>query len=146
MNISRLLRVTGLVAIPVLGAALPTAIGQPAAGGQPPAATQPPPPREGGPEGEGSKWRQEYRQELREHPRLARALVALHEAKEYLEKAPNEFGGHKASAIKSIDESIKELKEAIKFDPKQEPPKRGEGGEGRPPRGPKGGNAPKGGQ
>jgi hypothetical protein len=148
MNASRLIKVVGLAALPVLAAALPTAIGQPAAGGQPPAATQPPPPPpheggprgDGGPDGEGSKWRQEYRQELREHPRIARAIVALHEVKEHLEKAPHDFGGHKAAAIKSVDESIKELKEAIKFDAKAEPPKR-DGG----PRGPKGA-APKGDQ
>lgn len=82
-----------------------------------------------------SKWAEEYRQELREHPRLARALVSLHEAKDYVEKAPNEFGGHKASAIKAAEDAIKEIKEAMKFDATRE----GGDDEGRPGRDGKGG-------
>ncbi len=153
MNVSRLMKVAGLVAIPVFAAALPTAIGQPPAD----AGKQPPPPKErpgrGGdgdrrPEGDnegGGKWRQEYKEELREHPRLARAIVALHEVKEHLEKAPHDFGGHKVAAIKAVDDAIKELKEAIKFDAKHEGGDKGKDGDkgekgerGRPERGPKG--------
>jgi hypothetical protein len=35
-----------------------------------------------------------------------------------LEKAANDFGGHKAEAIKSIDEAIKHLKLAETYDKK----------------------------
>jgi hypothetical protein len=64
--------------------------------------------------------REKMRQELREHPRIARAIIELHETRHYLEHAPNDFGGHKADAIKSIDESIMQLKEALKYDEKHE--------------------------
>ncbi|HVU63425.1 MAG TPA: hypothetical protein VHC70_05580 [Phycisphaerales bacterium] len=73
-----------------------------------------------GERGPRSKWAEEFRTEVREHPSMGRALVALHEAKDYMEKASNDFGGHKAASIKACDEAIKELKEAIKFDAKRE--------------------------
>jgi hypothetical protein len=41
-----------------------------------------------------------------------------------MDKAPNDFGGHKAAAIKACDDAIKEITEAMKFDPKR--------GEGKP--------------
>ena len=66
------------------------------------------------------KWREEFKTELKEHPRLAHSLVELHVTKEHLKNAPHDFGGHKAAAIAAIDEAIKQLKEAIKFDVKQE--------------------------
>ncbi len=118
------------VAILAGGIALWPANAQPTgskpAGDQPPAGGRPatPGPRGGDRGGEPpSEWREKLKDELREHPRLGRALLALHEARDYLDKAPNEFGGHKKSAIESIDNSIKELVQAIKFDEKREPPK-----------------------
>jgi hypothetical protein len=95
----------------------------------------------GGERGPRSKWAEQYKEELREHPRMARSLIALHETKEHLENAGHDFGGHKVAAIKAIDEAIKELKEAIKFDAKQEE-KKGEGEGRRPGRGGPGGERP----
>ncbi len=121
------------VALLATGVALWPASAQPT--GDKPVVTQPagdkpagekgrpntPGPRGGDRAGEPpSEWREKFKDEVREHPRIGRALVALHEAKEYLEKAPNEFGGHKKAAIESLDASIKELKEAIKFDEKRD--------------------------
>lgn len=124
------------IAIPVLAFALIPAVAQPA--GTPPTPTNPAPPgpRGEGPnrgprgDGEGSPWREKFRTELREHPRLGRALVALHEAKEYLEKSPSDFGGTKVATLKSIDESIKQVTETIKHDEKRSGPK-GDGPEGK---------------
>lgn len=127
MNRSTL--VLGALAVPALvfglGAALADSAPQPPAPPPGGPGKAPPPPGDGdrgdrGERGERSKWREQFREELREHPRIARSLVALHETKEHLEKAGHDFGGHKAAAIKAIDEAIKQLKEAIKFDAKQE--------------------------
>jgi hypothetical protein len=60
--------------------------------------------------------REEMKKELKEHPRLARAIVELHDVKEHLQNAPHDFGGHKVAAMKACTEAIQELKEAIRFD------------------------------
>jgi hypothetical protein len=59
---------------------------------------------------------------MRDHPRLARSLINLHETKDYLQKAPHDFGGHKVAAIKEIDAAILELEAAMKAEPKVERP------------------------
>jgi hypothetical protein len=66
------------------------------------------------------KYREEFKDELKEHPRIAHSLIALHVTRDHLKAAPHDFGGHRVAAIASIDESIKQLKEAIKFDVKKE--------------------------
>lgn len=125
------LLVLAAVVVPVMSVALWPAAGQPGqgggkdgGGGQQGGGRQ----RDRVPSGEGrgprSEWAEKYRTELREHPRLARALVALHEAKDYLEKpaaGAGDFGGNKDATIKACDEAIKKLTEAMKFDPKREP-------------------------
>lgn len=61
----------------------------------------------------------EERKEAREaHPELRKATKALENAKKDLEKAASDFGGHKAEAIKSIDEALKHLKLAESYDKK----------------------------
>jgi hypothetical protein len=128
--------IAGIIGLPILGVCMLPALADPSTDPKPAPNAQPGDhkdgdrPGPGGPGGRGergergerSQWVEKYRQELREHPRLARSIVALHETKEYLEKSPNDLGGHKASAIKACDEALKELKEAMKFDPKREPP------------------------
>ena len=49
------------------------------------------------------------------HPRLARAIEALRDARAYLEQAPHDFGGHKADAIRATDEAIKQLNFALAY-------------------------------
>jgi hypothetical protein len=104
--------------------------------GEPPA--RPAGPRGDRPNRQPSEWQEKLKDEVREHPRLGRALVALHEAKDYLDKATGDLGGHKASSIKACDDAIKELTEAIKFDEKRDDSKGRPGrgkpeGEGKPP-------------
>lgn len=115
------------VALLAGGVALWPANAQPAdggkpVGGQPPAGEKGPGPRGGGERGgqPQSPWREKLKDELREHPSLGRALLSLHDAKDYLETVKGDLGGHKASTIASIDASIKEITEAIKFDEKRE--------------------------
>ena len=52
------------------------------------------------------------------HPELHAALKALERSRRDLEKAASDYGGHKAEAIKSIDEAIKHLKLAEAYDKK----------------------------
>jgi len=52
------------------------------------------------------------------HPRLIAARKKLEEAKKELQAAPEDFGGHKVEAIKSIDEALKHLQLALAVDKK----------------------------
>ena len=49
------------------------------------------------------------------HPRIARAIEALRDARAYLESAPHDFGGHKADAIRATDNAIRELNLALQY-------------------------------
>jgi len=49
------------------------------------------------------------------HPRIARAITALRDARAYMEAAPHDFGGHKADAIRATDEAIKQLNFALAY-------------------------------
>ena len=57
-----------------------------------------------------------YGQNERElHPRIARAIEALRDARAYMQAAPHDFGGHKADAIRACDNAIRELNEALRY-------------------------------
>jgi hypothetical protein len=47
-------------------------------------------------------------------PHIRHAAVALRDAREALENAPSNFGGHKADAIRDIDRALEQLRLAIK--------------------------------
>lgn len=49
------------------------------------------------------------------HPRLARAIEALRDAREYLQAAPHDIGGHKAAALRATDDAIRQLNLALQF-------------------------------
>ena len=49
------------------------------------------------------------------HPRIARAIDALKDARAYLQEAPHDFGGHKADAIRATDEAIRQLNFALAY-------------------------------
>ena len=49
------------------------------------------------------------------HPRLAAAIVSLRDARAYLNAAPHDFGGHKADAIRSVDNAIRDLNLALRY-------------------------------
>ena len=52
------------------------------------------------------------------HPRLVAAMKKLEASKKDLQAAPDDFGGHKAEAIKSIDAAMEHLKLALAADKK----------------------------
>jgi hypothetical protein len=154
MKLSRMTICTSAVAVLAAGVALWPANAQPTdKPGQPPAAGQPgEQPGRGrgrapgdGAQPPGSEWRDKYADTLKDHPELGRALISLHMAKDYIDKATTDLGGHKASSIKALDAAIAELEAAVKADPKHEaqrpagrrPGRGGGGGDGGP--GPSGG-------
>jgi len=49
------------------------------------------------------------------HPQIERALHALHEAREHLEHAAHDFGGHRVDAIRAIDEADRQLRICLQY-------------------------------
>ncbi len=49
------------------------------------------------------------------HPKIHQAMDALRDARAELKDAAHDFGGHRVKAIKLIDDTLEELKEALKF-------------------------------
>lgn len=50
------------------------------------------------------------------HPQIREALGALRRAKEHLEHAAHDFGGHRVDALKATDEAIRQLEICLKYD------------------------------
>ena len=49
------------------------------------------------------------------HPRIAKAIEALKDARAYMQEAPHDFGGHKEAAIRASDEAIRQLNLALAY-------------------------------
>jgi hypothetical protein len=54
------------------------------------------------------------------HPRIAAAITSINDAIAYMEAAPHDFGGHKASAIQSSRHAVEQLKLALAYRAKQD--------------------------
>jgi hypothetical protein len=52
------------------------------------------------------------------HPHLAAAITELVAARKELQTAAHDFGGHRVEAIAAIDNALKQLRLAQKFDTK----------------------------
>ena len=50
------------------------------------------------------------------HPEIRAAIAALRKAKEHMEHAAHDFGGHRVDALKATDEAIQQLQLCLKFD------------------------------
>ncbi len=50
------------------------------------------------------------------HPRLRKAIDALKDAREYLDKADHDFNGHRKEAIEDIDRAIDQLEKCAKVE------------------------------
>jgi hypothetical protein len=50
------------------------------------------------------------------HPEIREAMESLRRAKDHLEHAAHDFGGHRVEAIKAIDESLHQLQDCLKYD------------------------------
>jgi hypothetical protein len=49
------------------------------------------------------------------HPEIKDALEALHNAKAHLMAAAHDFGGHRADAIRAIDEADRQLRICMQY-------------------------------
>ncbi len=50
------------------------------------------------------------------HPEIANAIRALEKARDYLQHAAHDFGGHRVAALKDCDAALAQLREAQRFD------------------------------
>lgn len=50
------------------------------------------------------------------HPEIREAIESLRRAKEHLEHASHDFGGHRVEAIKAIDEATHQLQDCLRYD------------------------------
>jgi hypothetical protein len=50
------------------------------------------------------------------HPQIREAIASLRHAKEHLEHAAHDFGGHRVEAIRATDEAIHQLEECLRYD------------------------------
>jgi len=50
-----------------------------------------------------------------EFPRLQAAIAALNDAIDFLEKAPDTFGGHKAAALAASRTAVRQLQAAMNY-------------------------------
>jgi hypothetical protein len=50
------------------------------------------------------------------HPQIREALGALRRAKEHMEHAAHDFGGHRVEAIEATNQAIKQLELCLKYD------------------------------
>jgi len=49
------------------------------------------------------------------HPEIRDAIAALHRAKEHMEHAAHDFGGHRVEALRATDEAIRQLEICLKY-------------------------------
>ncbi len=50
------------------------------------------------------------------HPEIRRAIGALERARDYMQHAAHDFGGHRAEALEDCDRAIRQLRLALQFD------------------------------
>ena len=53
-----------------------------------------------------------------QHPHIRAAIRELREARQELETAAHDFGGHRKEALEAVDNAIKQLQEALEYDKK----------------------------
>ena len=56
-----------------------------------------------------------YQEEKTAHPQIAHAIHALREAIAYMQKAPHDFGGHRADAVQASETAIAQLQLALEY-------------------------------
>lgn len=50
------------------------------------------------------------------HPEIHAAIRALKKARDHLQKAAHDFGGHRVDAIAAVDKALEQLNLALQFD------------------------------
>jgi len=85
-----------------------------------PAAAQTPAPQ-GGATGQGmqmGKGQKMRGQRKERHPAIRRAIKALERAKDDLQSASHDFGGHREAALDAVNKAEEQLKLALNYDKK----------------------------
>jgi hypothetical protein len=62
--------------------------------------------------------RQQAAKRHEQHPRIHAAIRELEGARAELQKAPHDFGGHRADAVVAVDKAIEQLRLALQYDKK----------------------------
>ena len=63
----------------------------------------------------GGAWTLSAQNEKALHPRIARAIEALRDARAYMAEAPHDFGSHKAEALRATDNALRQLNFALQY-------------------------------
>ncbi len=50
-----------------------------------------------------------------QYPRLQAAITAIEDAVDFMQKAPDTFGGHKAAAIAACQAAVRQLRTAMQY-------------------------------
>ena len=50
------------------------------------------------------------------HPQIREAIASLRRAKEHMEHAAHDFGGHRVEALRATEEAIRQLETCLKYD------------------------------
>jgi hypothetical protein len=50
------------------------------------------------------------------HPEIRQAIASLRRAKEHMEHAAHDFGGHRMEAIQATDAALHQLEECLRYD------------------------------
>jgi len=50
------------------------------------------------------------------HPEIREAIAALQRAKEHMEHAAHDFGGHRVDALHATDEALRQLRICLQYD------------------------------
>ena len=50
------------------------------------------------------------------HPQIRAAIASLRHAKEHLEHAAHDFGGHRVEAVEAVNKAIEQLEVCLKYD------------------------------
>jgi ABC-type transport system substrate-binding protein len=50
------------------------------------------------------------------HPQIRAAIAALRRAKEHMQHAAHDFGGHRVEALRATDEAIRQLETCLQYD------------------------------
>ncbi len=64
--------------------------------------------------------KESIRSEANKHPRMQKAIDNIEDAIDYLQKAPDVFGGNKADAIKDCKQAAAALRRALQFAAKKD--------------------------
>ncbi len=57
----------------------------------------------------------EKQNEAKKHPRIEKAIDAISDAVDYMNHAPDDFGGHKAVAIADCKAAVSSLRQALGY-------------------------------